>query len=199
MFRNGCVMKKFTLVLCSLLLSACTVASSLSTVHPAHSATQEAARALLNQAVTEYHAQDYAQALPLFRQAEQAGDMKAPRYLGLMSLNGQGVPRDAAQAFTYFQQAASKGDITGQYWLGYCYENAIGTAQNLALAKKWYEQSAQRGDVIAAPAMVALGRLYEQGKGVAADHQQALAYYQQAKNAGDAQGEAEWQRLQTAH
>lgn len=108
--------------------------------------------------------------------------MKAPRYLGLMSLNGQGVPRDAAQAFTYFQQAASKGDITGQYWLGYCYENAIGTAQNLALAKKWYEQSAQRGDVIAAPAMVALGRLYEQGK-----------------NAGDAQGEAEWQRLQTAH
>lgn len=95
--------------------------------------------------------------------------MKVPRYLGLMSLNGQGVPRDAAQAFTYFQQAASKGDITGQYWLGYCYENAIGTAQNLALAKKWYEQSAQRGDVIAAPAMVALGRFYEQGKGVAAD------------------------------
>ncbi|MGR6646733.1 sel1 repeat family protein [Avibacterium paragallinarum] len=120
-------MKKFTLFLCSLLLSACTVTSSPSTVHPSHSAIQEAARALLNQAVTAYHAQDYAQALPLFR------------------------------------------------------------------------QSAQRGDVITAPAMVALGRLYEQGKGVAADRQQALAYYQQAKNAGDAQGEAEWQRLQTVH
>lgn len=60
---------------------------------------------------------------------------KAPRYLGLMYLHGNGIAADAARAFAQFQQAADKGDITAQYWLGYLYENGSGTAQDLAQAR----------------------------------------------------------------
>ena len=85
--------------------------------------------------------------------------MKAPRYLGLMYLNGEGVAKNAKIAFTYFMQAAEEGDITGQYWLGHCYENGIGTAKDMTKAVHWYQESAKRGDHISQPAIDALNRL----------------------------------------
>ena len=48
------------------------------------------------------------------QKAQQAGHMKAPRYLGLIYLNGEGVAKSAKTAFAYFMQAAEEGDITGQ-------------------------------------------------------------------------------------
>lgn len=60
--------------------------------------------------------------------------MKAPRYLGLMYLNGEGVAQNVQTAFAYFTQAAEAGDITGQYWLGYCYENGVGTEKDMTQA-----------------------------------------------------------------
>lgn len=57
--------------------------------------------------------------------------MKAPRYLGLIYLNGYGVAKDEKRAFAEFSKAAAQGDITGQYWLAYCYENGTGTAKNM--------------------------------------------------------------------
>lgn len=85
--------------------------------------------------------------------------MKAPRYLGLMYLNGEGVAQNAQTAFAYFTQAAEAGDITGQYWLGYCYENGIGTAKDMTQAVRWYQKSAARGDHVSQPAIDALKRL----------------------------------------
>ena len=87
----------------------------------------EQAKALLDEGITLHQKQDYRHAKPYFEQAQQAGHMKAPRYLGLMYLNGEGVAKNAQTAFAYFTQAAAAGDITGQYWLGYCYENGVGT------------------------------------------------------------------------
>lgn len=116
---------------------------------------------MLDEAVALYQKQDYAQALPYFVQAEQAGQMKAPRYLGLMYLNGDGVAKDPSAAFGYFQKAAARGDITGQYWLGYCYEHGVGTAKDMNQAIEWYRKSAERGDHISQPAIDALKRLNE--------------------------------------
>ena len=72
----------------------------------------EQAKALLDEGIALYQKQDYQHALPYF---EQAGHMKAPRYLGLMYLNGEGVAKNTQTAFAYFTQAAAAGDITGQY------------------------------------------------------------------------------------
>ena len=51
----------------------------------------EQAKALLDKGITLYQKQDYQHAMPYFEQAQQAGHMKAPRYLGLMYLNGAGA------------------------------------------------------------------------------------------------------------
>ncbi|WP_373745936.1 tetratricopeptide repeat protein [Neisseria dentiae] len=123
---------------------------------PSHN---EQAKALLDQGVALYQKHDYQNAIPYFEQAWQAGHMKAPRYLGLMYLNGEGVAKNMQTAFAYFTQAAAAGDITGQYWLGYCYENGLGTARDMSQALRWYRKSAERGDHVSQPAIDALTRL----------------------------------------
>ena len=199
-------MKPVFLVLLGLLvLSACSTtpnATSPTSLQTPTSTTQspaqkEASRTVLNQAIEAYQAKAYQTALPLFLQADSMGNFKAARYLGLMALQGQGVPQDNLKAYQYFSQASQNGDITAKYWLGYCYENGIGTAQNYEQARFWYADSAQRGDIISAPAMIALGNLYEQGKGVKQDLDEAKRYYTLAMNAGDPNAKAHLQRLQT--
>ena len=120
---------------------------------------KEQTKALLDEGIALYQKQDYQHAKPYFEQAQQAGHMKAPRYLGLMYLNGEGVAQNAQTAFAYFTQAAEAGDITGQYWLGYCYENGVGTAKDMTQAVRWYQKSAARGDHVSQPAIDALNRL----------------------------------------
>ena len=78
----------------------------------------EQAKALLDEGIALYQKQDYQHAKPYFEQAQQAGHMKAPRYLGLMYLNGEGVAKNAQTAFAYFTQAAAAGDITGAILAG---------------------------------------------------------------------------------
>ncbi|RIY31969.1 hypothetical protein CKF54_05885 [Psittacicella hinzii] len=138
-----------------------------------------------DQAVALYQAEDYQNALPLFVQATRMGNMKAPRYLGLMYLNGLGVKYNASNAFKYFVLAAQRGDITGQYWLGHLYETGTGVNQDMQQAIRWYSISAKRGDIISAPALTALGRIYEFGLGdLKRDVVTAKEYYQQAADVG---------------
>ena len=68
-------------------------------------------------------------------------------------------------------------------------------ARDLAQARAWYTTSAQRGDHVAAPAMVALGRLYEQGLGVPVDRAQAIEWYRKAAATGNEDAKAALQRL----
>ena len=140
---------KLSALVATALLAAC------STI-PQHN---EQAKALLDEGIALYQKQDYQHAMPYFEQAQQAGHMKAPRYLGLMYLNGEGIAKNAKTAFAYFMQAAEEGDITGQYWLGHCYENGIGTSKDMTKAVHWYQESAKRGDHISQPAIDALNRL----------------------------------------
>lgn len=169
--------------------------SSTNTRHPSESPEQKKARALLDAGIQALDSADYAKALPLFQQADEAGHMKAPRYLGLMYLNAFGVKKDEGRAFAAFQKAADRGDITGQFMLATMYEQGMGTPQNLDMAIHWYRISAQRGDHIAAPAMSALGRLYEVGRGVPRNMDTAIDWYRKAAATGNGSALAALQRL----
>ena len=167
-------------------------ADGVKAVHAAPPASQQPdgpqkqkARALLDAGVAAYDAGDYARALPLFEQADAAGHLKAQRYIGLMYLNGQGVQASPDKAFNAFQAAADRGDITSQCWLGLMYENGTGPSQDMA----------QRGDLIAAPAMAALGRLYESGKGVPRNTGTAIGWYRKAAATGEKDAIDALQRL----
>jgi len=81
---------KLSALAISALLAACSAV-------PHHN---EQAKALLDEGIALYQKQDYQHAMPYFEQAQQAGHMKAPRYLGLMYLNGEGVAQNAQTAPT---------------------------------------------------------------------------------------------------
>lgn len=121
-----------------------------------------------------------------FKQAAMSGDMKAPRYLGVLA-EQQGLYK---KALSYYLQAAQKGDITSQYNVGRFYETGLGVAVNYQTALQWYTLSAKRGDIIAAPAMMAIGHLYETGMGVPKDLSQAQVWSQKAVQTGYKQGQS---------
>ncbi|ESQ94591.1 tetratricopeptide repeat protein [Asticcacaulis benevestitus] len=78
--------------------------------------------------------------------------------LGLVYLNGIGVPADYGKALTYLTQAANEGDAYGQYKLGAMYENAMGVKQNRIEAMKWYLLAAAQDDDDAIAALDFIGK-----------------------------------------
>lgn len=105
-------------------------------------------------------AQDIKKALSCFERANDAGDMKAPRYIGLLYRNHK-IPAAVPEkvALDYFHIGADRGDITSQYYLGEMYELGMGSDKDMDKALQWYRKSAERGDKIAQPAIDALKRL----------------------------------------
>lgn len=161
--------------------------------HVSESQIHRQAADLVEKGREAYEAQDYAEAMTYFTQASAAGHMTAPRYIGIMYLNGYGVKKNARRAVAEFSKAARWGDVTGQFWLGYCYEQGIGVQQNRAQALKWYELSARHGDVNAAPAMTALGRMAE-----SEDLREAIGWYQKSAAVGDKESSVALKRLNVA-
>lgn len=116
-----------------------------------------------------------------FRKGEEAGDRKAPRYLGLIA-QAQG---DDAAAAEWFAKGAAAGDITSQFYLGQSYETGAGIAQDYAQAMHWYQVAAERADHVASDGMVGEAGLYARGLGVPQDLAKAKALYEQAAALGN--------------
>lgn len=166
---------------------------------PQHSPGSVLGRAALQTAINYYQGngvmKDYLRALEYFHLADQKGDHKAARYIGLCYENGYGVSKDYGEAVKWYQKAADNGDITATCYLGHMYEEGMGVARDYSKAKQLYMKSVERGDIIAAPGMVAVGGLYEKGIGVDKNIQEARKWYQKAVDAGYKNAEADLQRI----
>ena len=77
--------------------------------------------------------------------AAEAGHIFAQTNLGVMYVNGNGVPQDYEQAVKWFTKAAEQGDAFSQANLGVMYVNGNGVAQDYKLAAKWYKKAAEQG------------------------------------------------------
>ena len=119
--------------------------------------------------------QDCAQAASWYRKAADQGDADAQYNLGLLYVNGQGVPQDYAQAVSWFRKAADQGDADAQFNLGLRYANGQGVPQDYAQAASWYRKAADQGH---ASAQLNLGVLYYHGQGVPQDSAQAEHWFQ---------------------
>nr|WP_320133080.1 alpha/beta hydrolase-fold protein [uncultured Holophaga sp.] len=127
-----------------------------------------------------------AQALELFDRGTALGDFKAPRWAGIIHLEGRGgLPVDAREAARCFSLAAGKGDVTAHYYLGLLYERGLVYPQDFARAAECYAQAAPATGHAEGVACSALGRLYEQGLGVTRDLNKAQAWYQRGAGLGD--------------
>lgn len=113
--------------------------------------------------------QDDAEAVKWFRKAAEQ-DHFLPRYeeqkdialtpinlsvlearvnLGVMYLDGRGVPQDDAEAVRWWRKAADPGDVKAQCKLGIMYLKGRGVPQDDAQAAKWFRKAAEQGYVLA--------------------------------------------------
>ena len=81
----------------------------------------------------------------IIREAAEQGDTDAQRKLGLLYLDGIGVPQDCMEAVKWFRTAAEQGHAAAQYHLGVCYRRGQGVTQDDVEAVRWYRKSAEQG------------------------------------------------------
>jgi S1-C subfamily serine protease len=89
----------------------------------------------------------YGKAADQYRKAAEQGDDRAQCNLGLMYLNGQGVPQDYAEAAKWYRKAAEQGQVNSQYNLGVQYSKGQGVPQNDVEAYIWLSLAAAQGDI----------------------------------------------------
>lgn len=122
------------------------------------------------------------QAAEAFREAVDAGHLRAHNELGMMYLKGDGVARDPARARALFTTASENGLVLAQYQLAELMRTGVGGEKDMQAAIKWYEQAAGQGHVAA---MSKLGQLYSgEEEGVEPDYPRAYAWYILAKEYG---------------
>lgn len=142
--------------------------------------------ALVKQGTAKLHgtgvAQDFRQAIELFRRAAAMGNGTAMNNIGWMYETGSGVTPDEATALDWYRKAAAEGNSDGMNNLGLAYARGNGVTQDYVEAIAWYRKSIAAGN---ANAMSNLGVMYQAGAGVEKNLTEAMEWYQKAAAAGD--------------
>jgi TPR repeat protein len=114
-------------------------------------------------------------------QAAMAGQVDAMNRMGEFYATARGLPGDPVAATGWFRLAADYGHAPAFAKLAICYLDGTGCRQNEALAREFAIKAAQlknpRGNYL-------LGRIYDEGLGVAVDPVMGLAYHLRAIQGG---------------
>ena len=122
-------------------------------------------------------------AMARFLAADEAGNKKAARYVGLMYEQGLGVEQDYALAASWYEKGVGSGDLTSGYYLGLLYKQGLGVDQDYGKAAGYFASVAASENKSATgvvDAGVELAQLYEQGLGVEQNLDRALELYREA-------------------
>lgn len=124
---------------------------------------------------------DEKKAAQLFNMSATRGDAEAQYYLGLLYLNGVGLPKQPEQAFNWFLAAAEQQYRDAQYELAQMYSKGIGTAENPAQTLHWLSAAADQGH---ADAQFFLALAMDSGKGAPLNKNAALGWLRLAAESG---------------
>lgn len=117
--------------------------------------------------------QNYRTAAEWYEKAAEQGNAKARTALGLLYYYGMGVETDMKKAGELFEKSAVQDEPVAQRYLGF-----IATVnENYTEAKQWWEQAVVQNY---APAMMNIGFLYKEGKGVDKDIAEAKKWFDKA-------------------
>lgn len=117
--------------------------------------------------------------------AEQ-GDASAQSNLGVMYMEGKGVPQDDKEALKWWTLAAQQGDKSAQFNLGNMYRLGKGVLQDYKVAVDWYLLSASQKF---SKAQFNLGTMFDSGTGVLQDYKIAVSWYILASEQGHPQAQ----------
>ena len=97
-----------------------------------------------DEGVTAYNRGDYETALREMRPLAEQGNAPAQFNLGVMYLNGRGVPQDYAEAARWYRKAAEQGFADAQFYLGAMYGDGQGVPQDYIQAHMWSNLAGSR-------------------------------------------------------
>ena len=92
---------------------------------------------------------DYYSAANIWLVEAYEGSHEAQFNLGVMYLEGKGVPQDREEGIFWFTRAAQAGHIEAQYNLGHLYFENQENPELLEIGVGWWKQAAQQGFAIA--------------------------------------------------
>lgn len=145
---------------------------------PKHERPQKpSAQTLASQGYEAYEKGDDAQAVRLWRQAAEKGNVDGQKNLGWAYENGRGVEQSDAEAVRWYRLAAEQGDALAQYNLGGMYLFGRGVSQNSAEAARLFRLAAEQGE---ASAQKNLGLMYKNGDGVEQSDVEAVQWFRRA-------------------
>ena len=94
-----------------------------------------------------YEIADYERARQAWEACAEAGSARAQYGMGILNMEGRGVPRDAAAAVRWFRLAAVQGLADAQLELGVLRAmGADGVEQDVVQAFVWFELAVRNGD-----------------------------------------------------
>lgn len=93
-----------------------------------------------------YQKKDYAAAVKEWRPLAEKGDAPSQFNLGLMYVDGLGVPQDFNQALTWFERSAQQDYAKAQLNLGAMYAGGKGVKRDYIQAYKWLNVCAAKGE-----------------------------------------------------
>ena len=143
---------------------------------------------------------DYNRALASWRPLAVQGNPVAQNNLGIMYLDGKGVPQNTSEAVRYLSLSAAAGSSLGQNNLGGLYRDGKGVPRDYVKASQWFSASAAQGN---SAGMYNLGLMYDMGQGMKAEPFHAYMWYALAADQGNmpnaaAHRDALWRRMTPA-
>lgn len=131
----------------------------------------------INQAIADYDAERFEQALKPLSAAADKGHLEAQYRLAMMYRFAWGVPKDFSRAREIFESAANNGHPEAQSELGKMYKDGRGVKKNLLTAAAWFEKAGMQHQGIS---QLNLARLYRKGRGVPQDWPRAWVWFSMA-------------------
>jgi serine/threonine protein kinase len=142
----------------------------------------------LTEGVDNYISSDYAAADSLFEAASAMGSSDAFYYLGEMSYEGIGCPKDFARGFACTTKAAGMGNKLALYRLGLIYTLGIDVEKDPDRAARYFETAVRvidKGAEADNPELrYVKGSMYMYGNGVPENKSRATEYYRSAAALG---------------
>jgi len=136
---------------------------------------------------TDYVQKDYAQAAFWLEKAAEQGNMDAQLKLGLMYLEGQGVPQDDDVALAWIRKSAEQEHEWAYSQLGMMYLEGRSVSQSDEEAAACFLKAAKLEDF---DATYQLGVMYLEGRGVLQDDEQACFWIRKAAEMGGRDAQA---------
>jgi TPR repeat protein len=132
--------------------------------------------------------QDKKEAVKWYRKAAEQGFAVAQSNLGVMYDLGQGVVQDYKEAVKWYRKSAEQGNAKAQNNLALMYGQGKGVEKDYKKAAKWFCKAAEKGDEKhikrcldfvgrgSVETQFKLGKMFQQGQGVAQDDNKAARW-----------------------